>query len=442
LSVKSIVDVEIDDTAFKDFSKLFSAYKKKLEESKSNWKDVNNEVEKSSSAFEDIAASLLAISVLQKKISTEEGNQEEHTRKTSSYWQSMVRGSRELAVNVANTTKNLLTWGAIGTAFSGLLGAGSLFGLDRLAQGVGSNRRSSLGLGVGYGEQQAFSLNYSRVVDPNQFLASVQESLQDVTKRSALYGAGLSESDLKGKNTAQVAEALIPKLAAFANRFKGNPAALQNAIGAFGLDRFGSLQDFNRYGALAGELPGYSKSYRADAQSLNLNNNQQSTWQNFAVQLSRAGRTIETVFVRGLTPLIPGLTRLSDVIGRTLANTLQRLAQSGAIDKFGEGIEHLAGWIGSDDFQTKIKTFAEDVVALGGAIHDALGLLGIRKGSDGKSLPVTDFAGRTAQMQKELAASPGGKFNKFIGNFFSNLDGASIPGDRPFNNPGNLRPVG
>jgi hypothetical protein len=40
-----------------------------------------------------------------------------------------------------------------------------LFGINRMAEGVASGRRSSMGLGIGYGEQKAFQNAFGRFVD-------------------------------------------------------------------------------------------------------------------------------------------------------------------------------------------------------------------------------------------------------------------------------------
>ena len=126
------------------------------------------------------------------------------TRTMAEKWQGIARSTKNVAANIAGATIQLLKWASITGLVSGLLGAGGLFGIDRLAFGVAAGRRSSLGLGTGIGEQRAFGANFGRLVDPDSFLSAVAEwtectkndeiafytaHLPIVLKRVILYGA-------------------------------------------------------------------------------------------------------------------------------------------------------------------------------------------------------------------------------------------------------------
>lgn len=442
MTVKSIIDVEIDrDGEFARFVALYDKYQVALAKTPKDWEASAKAQRPTVAAFQSIAAALLAQSALQAKrlkLLKDEGKVE---KDSASYWRDMVRSSREVAANAASIAKSVLSTIGVGAIFSGLLGAGGLYGLDALAGAVGNNRRSALGLGSTIGEKRAFDLNYGRIVDTGSFLGGVQEALTDPTKRAVLYGAGLTEGDLKGKDAAQVAALLIPRLKALADR---TPTALLGSVAsAFGLGQIGvGTQELQRFQQTSpGEIAEYGRANARDLRRLNVPDKQAKAYQDFNVQLSRAGEQIENVFVRGIAPLIPALTKFSEVVITTLSNFAQRLIDSGALDKFAGGIQAFADYLGTKGFQDNVKTFADDIVTLGGAVHNAIQYIGdhwptpmniarnhptITNGV----LATGNFIERTAAgalaIQNATAASLGW-----------------IPGDKPnANNIGNLRPVG
>ena len=118
------------------------------------------------------------------------------TRGIAGVWRDMTRSTREFAGNIATATTSILRWASITGVLSGLIGAGGLFGIDRLAIGAAGARRSSLGLGAGIGNQSAFNANFGRLVDPQSFLESVAGARFDVNRRVGLLGAGLTAGQI------------------------------------------------------------------------------------------------------------------------------------------------------------------------------------------------------------------------------------------------------
>lgn len=447
MAVKSIIDVEINDSEFKEFAATFEKYQKALAKTPKDWEASGKAQRPTVAAFQGIAAALLAQSALQAKrlkLLKDEGKVE---KDSASYWREMVRSSREVAANASSIAKSVLSTIGIGTIFSGLLGAGGLFGLDALAGAVGNSRRSALGLGSTIGEKRAFDLNYGRIVDTGSVLGGVQEALSDVTKRQALYGAGLTEGDLAGKDAAQVAALLIPRLKALADR---TPTALLGQVAsAYGLGQFGiGTQELQRLQKTpAGEVGEYGRAFARDRLRLNVPDKQAKAYQDFYVQLSRAGEQIENVFVRGIAPLVPALTKFSESVVTTIANFADRLIRSGALDKFAGAIQGFADYLGTKPFQDNVKLFADDVVALGAAVHNALVFFGAVPGvkANPNDTPSEAIGGTLHDRIKANAPGieRGDHLNAIGGALAYAADGAWIFGERPnANNIGNLRPVG
>lgn len=446
MAVKSIIDVEVNDAEFKDFAATFEKYQKALAATPKSWEASAKAQRPTVAAFQGIAAALLAQSALQAKRIKALKDEAKIEKDSSSYWKDMARSSREVAANASSIAKSVLSTIGIGSIFSGLLGAGGLYGLDALAGAVGNSRRTALGLGSTIGETRAFSLNYGRIVDANSVIGGVQESLTDPTKRAALYGAGLSEADLQGKDAAQVAALLIPRLKALADR---TPTGLLGSVASgYGLGQFGiGTQELQRLQQTSpGEVGEYGRAFNRDRLRLNVPDKQAKAYQDFYVQLSRAGEQIENVFVRGIAPLVPALTKFSESVVTTIANFADRMIKSGALDKFAGAIQGFADYLGTANFQNKVKTFADDVVALGGVIHRTLVFLGaVPDKSHPNDSPSERIGG--AFHDRIAANDPGvarGDHLRAIGNAIGRFaDLGWVFGDRPnANNIGNLRPVG
>lgn len=374
MTVKSVVDIEINDQQFAAFSEKFTKYSEMLAKAPGAWAGVNKEMKTS---FESVAAALLAHKELTDEAEKSQQNLEDSSHRVSKFWSDTAKSAKSVAGSIKDGAASLLKWTAAGTIFSGLLGVGSLFGLDALAGGVGNTRRTSLGLGTTYGEQKAFGLNFGRVVDSDAVLGGVNTALHDAQQRSALYGAGLTQSDIVGKDTAQVSVALLSKIKTLVDQT--DPALLGQLQSSRKLDTLGfSLETLERLRATPrSELNEYIRSNERDSKALGLDPKGQKIWQSFQVQLDRAGQKIENVFVRGLEPLVGPLDKLSDSVAKAITTLLSSPKIGEWVTEFGKGIEATAKYIGSEKFQKDIQTFATDVGLVAEALVGALKWLGV-----------------------------------------------------------------
>src|SRR6185437_11369907 len=137
--------------------------------------------------------------IAQKKIEAKAAEEAEKiTAKAERSWKSIALSTREAAGNITRITGQLLKWGSISGVLSGLAGLGGLWGLDRLGASVGGQSRSATGLGIGYCAQSAFNINFGRLFNTQAFLSGVSTALGTAGGRTALYGAGLREGDIRG----------------------------------------------------------------------------------------------------------------------------------------------------------------------------------------------------------------------------------------------------
>lgn len=372
MAVKSVVlDVEVKDESFNKFAESFKKYQKALAETPKAWAEVGEHATSTGITFEKLVAALLAQAEFAHVLSEKQEVVTKHVEHQESAWRGIARSTKTVATNILDATRSLLRWAEIGGVVSGLLGLGGLFGMERLALAASAQRRGALGMGVSPGEQRSFGVNFGRVVNPDQFLGGVNEALHDVTKRSSLYAAGLGEGSIKGKNTAQVAAALIPALKRLADQTP-EPMMAQ-VLKARQLDQFISLEDFQRLRNTPGaEIAQYGKDYQRDIGSLNLTKGQQKAWQDFQVQLTRAGEQIEATFIRGLTPLTPALTKLSSEFSHFIQVLLDSPLIKQWIQQFGDALHWFADQIDTPEFKAGVEAFASGVVKIAKAIAQAI----------------------------------------------------------------------
>lgn len=425
MTAKAILDIEVNTGPFQAFAEMYAKYQNALTKSPEAWDKVAKKIDVTKESFNELVDEMIAaegksklmalaqdeakrkisgISLAQEQMNQAAAKaaeiQRQKTEKTAEAWRKMTINTKAVAGNIATATLSLLKWATLSGAFTGILGAGGLFGIDRMSHDVAASRRSSMGLGLGYGEQKSFGVNFERVVDPGSYLSSVNEALHDVTKRTGLYGAGLSEGQMQG-STADVGVSLLRQLKNIADHTPN--AQLGNVSAARHLDQFVSLQDLQRLKAMnPEEFNGLVGNYGRNRGSLNLADDTSRKWQDFSTQMSRAGEQIENVFVKSLVRLEPSLESLSVSFEKAVDAFMKSDAVKWGIDELGKGLDWLAKYVASDDFKQDLKDFGAGIAALAGAIRTGLELLGIVTPRGGGAIPGTASVADKGDLKAQL----------------------------------------
>ena len=375
MPMKSILDVEVNSAAFADYKAAFDKYESAVKRLPAGWTEVGKSVSKTTKTFSELVAGFVAANQHAKQVAAAQKEADRLTKSQADHWRDISRHTREFASNIAGATANLLKWvGPIGV-LSGLLGAGvGLFGLERLAASSAGQRRSAMGLGIGYGQQAAFGLNYGRFVDANSLLGGVSGSLYNATSPGyvGLLAAGISQQYLSSHNAAEVSGELLRRLP---DLMKNTPRGLVGArLSALGLDNVISAEDAVRYlDAPPDERAEQQRRYQTDAGALGLTKDQQRAWQDFQTAMERAGAKIENVFVTGLSPLAPALSKLSEAFEKTVSAFLKSPEVEQAIKTF-------ADYLGSPAVLADIKSFADGVAYAAHQLAAAARWLGLLPG--------------------------------------------------------------
>lgn len=381
---KSIVDIDVNDDKFVAFMEKFKEYQAALEELPEAWRglahgatDATKETAKAKTegdllakAFSEGASAILSINSglerLTDSLDLANKSQEDFNKKTRSskgFLSDATKDAKSLAGHIRDATTSLLSWGGIVGLFTGVLGVGGLFGLNRLAATTGSQRFTSLGIGTSIGALDSTAINYQKALgNPTGTLGAIRDSQMDLSKRWQFQALGINNPD-------QDPAKLLPQLIRNARDiFVKNGSTLQGA-NAYGLTNFFSLDDLNRFKNMSDEeIDAMERRAQKDAKLLQITDQQARQWQDFNVQLDYSGQSIRNTFVRGLGPLTPQLSKLSDALAGAIDTVLQSPELGKWIDGLAGGIERFGNYLASPEFTKDVDSFMSGIEKLGALI--------------------------------------------------------------------------
>ncbi|EMF7827658.1 TPA: hypothetical protein ACJCXE_004236 [Yersinia enterocolitica] len=477
MAAKSIIDIDVNDDKFQSFMEKFNEYQAALGDLPEAWRGVahgigdteketakaRSELQGVAKSFSDGAAAILSINSgldrLNDSLDKANKNQSGFNKNAGAakkFLSGATKDAKSLAGHIKDATTSLISWGSILGLFSGLIGAGGLFGINRLASGAASQRFTALGLGTTSGGLDSSAINYQRALsNPTGTLGAIRDSQLDLSKRWQFQAMGINNPD-------QDPAKLLPQMIRNARDiFVKNGSNLQGAE-AHGLTNFFTLDDLNRFKNMSdAEIDSMEKRAAQDSKQLQLSDQIQKQWTDFNVQLQRSGYSIENSFIRGLAPLAPQLTRLSDSVSGMIDSFLKSPELGKWIDGLSQGVQKFGEYLASPSFRTDIDSFMKSIRDMGVTVDNVIRFL---NGTtlNGWNDSVADSANSSAKWVKEKTGFDPQTVGPAIKDLFSigskkikdwysggsitpvdptpanvNAKGRTIA-DR-FNNPGNLR---
>jgi hypothetical protein len=363
MTVKSIVDIDVNDSKFQNFVRQWDKYQKALEKTPNMWKTVNKEANAAANQFEKMAGALIAQATANSRNEEAARAQGRHLTRSDQLWTSMAKSTKTIAGNILDATRSLLSWSGILTGIGGLLGLGGLWGIDRMAAGAANQRRSSMGLGMSIGENQAFRVNFNRVVDPDAYLGWVNQMETDPTKAWSAYALGAAPTGNTENDAIRILKALRSKAQATPTNQLG---LLQQQYGLSGV----STEDLRRLKTLSGgEFNQLLAGNQRDIGALGISDPIAKKWQDFTNQMERAGDKIFKTFVLGLAPLEKPLEHLSEAAVKFLDTLMKSDLIKEGITKLADWLNNFSGEVGGEEFLSKVRAFTSDIGDLADAIH-------------------------------------------------------------------------
>jgi prophage DNA circulation protein len=404
MAAKSTIKIDVDSAEFVAFAEKFNKYAELLKSVPDTWKNVSKSTAVAKTNFET-AAEAVGITAESMASIQKSGTEFYHvTESTARHWKNLAISTGSVAKNIVAATESLLKW----TGILGLVtGGAGLFGFDRLAHSVSSQRTSALGTGGDYGKRSAFVTAFRRFGDPEGLLARVAEA--QANQGVGLRQLGLSEKEMKG-DPADVAVRAERALAKLAGNIPESQLGIDPHIKCF------SVEEARRAKAHPEEIEEAANSFRQNQGALGLSPKDQLAYTNFTTQLEKAGREIETIFVKGL--VADPLSKLSDDVIKLAEKFTDK---GGPLDTvvtdLGKGIEWLAGEIDKPEFQKGVDSFIGKIGDLAGGVGALLTAIekiaawfgvGTGTGSPGGLSSLSDSAATPLQGGGSLAGSAAG----------------------------------
>ncbi|EAP0565175.1 hypothetical protein B9943_06085 [Salmonella enterica] len=477
MAAKSIVEIDVQDEKFQSFLEKFNEYQKALGELPEQWRgavhglgDAAKETERVRDGTEGItkafADGVAALASVNDGLDRLNGNLEKAT-KTQTEFNKKSGGARNflnkaskdaksLAGHIKDATTSLLSWGTVLGLFSGLAGAGGLWGLNHLAGNASAQRFTAMGLGTTAGGLNSTAVDFQKALgNPVGTLGAIRDAQLDLSKRWQFRAMGVDNPD---RDPAE----LLPEMIKAARDIFVRNGSTQQGAEAYGLTNYFTLDDLNRFKKMSDEeIDAMAKQAQQDTRRLQLTDQQLRQWQDFNIQLDRSKVSIGNTFIRGLAPLAPVLGKLSDAFSDAIETVLKSPELGKWIDGLSDGIRRFGNYLASPEFQKDVEAFISGVERLGRVIGKVIDWISGKSG-----ITADDIKSRSSILSDEKRTdpvtsetyTPGGdddprvwSWLKGVKKFFASGDVKPVDGKQAdvhakgrtiadrFNNPANLR---
>ncbi|EAR2202048.1 hypothetical protein J9C13_004285 [Salmonella enterica] len=477
MAAKSIVEIDVQDEKFQSFLEKFNEYQKALGELPEQWRGavhglgeaaketerVRDGTEGITKAFADGVAALASVNDgldrLNGNLEKATKTQTEFNKKSGgarNFLNKASKDAKSLAGHIKDATTSLLSWGTVLGLFSGLAGAGGLWGLNHLAGNASAQRFTAMGLGTTAGGLNSTAVDFQKALDnPVGTLGAIRDAQLDLSKRWQFRAMGVDNPD---RDPAE----LLPEMIKAARDIFVRNGSTQQGAEAYGLTNYFTLDDLNRFKKMSDEeIDAMAKQAQQDTRRLQLTDQQLRQWQDFNIQLDRSKVSIGNTFIRGLAPLAPELGKLSDAFSGAIETVLKSPELGKWIDGLSDGIRRFGNYLASPEFQKDVEAFISGVERLGRVIGKVIDWI------SGKSdITTDDIKSQSSILSDEKRTdpvtsetyTPGGdddprvwSWLKGVKKFFASGDVKPVDGKQAdvhakgrtiadrFNNPANLR---
>lgn len=356
---KEILTVEVDDSKFSEFKRLFDRYQEALKKQPKAWDDVNTKTERAGDSSKSVADKWGQAAAHQGKLAAMAAGVGSALHSATGSAAGLLGHFHAIDKSIERATLSLVKWSTLTAAVGGLLGlGGGLFGIDRLASAVTANRRTALGLGMSYGQFSSAGVNLQRLVsDPQALLSGVASAKYDITspQYAAMLAAGLTPGQVAAGTTASLTGDLLRRLPGL---FSGTPKDMYGTRAhAMLLDTLLPQQDIVAYlNAPSDERQRMLERMAKDAGGMDVKTPAQEKWADLMTQLDRASRELQKTFAETLVRLEPGLEKLSNEFVEAFSAFMKTDLVDQAIKDMSSGLEAVADFVGGADFQNDVAS--------------------------------------------------------------------------------------
>lgn len=364
MALKSIVEIDIDDTKFKEW--LATAHKLTI--------GINAPTGATTSApSSSTTTTTSATTTSDTKFNAEKEKQHKkdkkewsetdtHRKQESKSRKDNLEGLKNFTSSVGSFSSSLAKW-SLGIGTGVVAGAG--FGYMRGARETQDEFRRSKELGVNVGQMKALQDTLSPLLDVNTTLANFAEAATSTLKNVSLNL--LPQEERLSKTPAEMMLSMIPRLKAELTKVGANDISLQQYMEAnkitdlFSMDAIKSLK--NNSNEFISSLLDLAKQNEKD---LNLTDKQQESYAKlntaFTVEIDKFTQDLK----RLTADLAPEITTLIKEFSKFAKEAMHTGTFKESIIALGEGIKGVADYIATGKLLQSLKDFEAGVRGITG----------------------------------------------------------------------------
>jgi hypothetical protein len=353
VTLRSVLDIQVNDDAFKKHHEAFAKYREALDKLPPKWKEVGGVVRGVSGDMEDLAALMLAQNEHLVALLRGQRAFGQATQNSAHHMGILERSARGVMHSIGTATRDLLKWGTISAVAGGLLGLGGLFGIEGLATSAYGMRKQASGLGLPAGLPELFGIEFGPSLNnPEQLLQGMLTARTDMS--SPQYRAMMMLGLRGNKDPAAVAAGI----AGWARR---TPEQLLGPLGeAFGITSMADIGTLERlHSGDPREVADETQRLRRMFALTRVSDDLLKKWQNLDITLGEARVQIRNSLIVGLADLAPSIGKLSAAFSDVVSAFLKSPVVKHWIDDvIVPALESFAKYIGTDKFKNDVQYVA------------------------------------------------------------------------------------
>lgn len=364
MAVKSIIEIDVQDDAFKAFVALFDKYQTALKKLPGAWNESGKAADGLSFSLSKVGDKIQGNVNLISKQTEEQRKLQRQIEASNRAWAEFGRNTVRIGATIKDISLNILKMGAVSGLFTG---AGGLFGMMSLASGAAATRRSAGELGVTSGQLRAANITYERMGNAGSMLETIANIKEDDTRRYLLTEMlGISQRDVEQKSAAD----LLPDVYSAIQRRYNDPNIVppglrgsQAHLEAVGILPFtGSVGTARLIGGTSTqELDQLAGRYRSRTGELTTTDAAGERFATFIEQIKAAGTALETTLQNRLVGLSEPISRLVRAFTNLARSGIESPQFEQGIKSFAEYIEDFGSWVGSEEGKQAFSDFIDNV---------------------------------------------------------------------------------
>lgn len=417
MAVKSIIDIEVNDAAFKSFVALFDRYKKDLNGLPKLWDKTGQQIENTADRSKDLLSAIETQTNLLNKQLITQIKIHDVLKDSDRSMVKMNKTTSTLHENIKGITISMLKWGTVAGlvtgAFSLLTGATGFFGLDALARGASQTRQQAGELGINPNELQAAQTAYRRLPGASSALSGIASAQTSATRRAYMSAfLGIDAADIQNKSAAELMPQTMMALQSQAQGILStNPEQFETFATSRHLTDFMSVQQLRQLARMQpGELGGLNEQFSKNVNTLDLTDKTVSAWDTFLDKLGVASIQLQDTLITKLTALAGPIGNVVEAFTNLVSSGLSNPAFKEGLSTFAKWINEFAVTLGKPETAKAMEDFADKIVVIAKKIGSAIEYLADLFGPSKISYNEAENAGaneRTMQLAAGVYSNQG-----------------------------------